>query len=693
MELKRAINSREERKLCWQKRTGLNMLNYDTNDDSQAGNAAPPEEPSTELLLADAELARTMQAEEDALAQRLDNDRQAAARLDQQLVTDRQAAEQLDRQERAQASQPNIAATNYYAAALQTGLGPQTRPPSHFQLQQQANRQKAAALAKEKLTIQKVEKDLAAIRAAKRWTQVIPPATRPAPPKPANPAPPALDPNEEPLEYEGEYSSSESEGPAAQAPAETAGQPNPATLDPNLESGEASDFPEQDFPADNVTHAQTAARTAKPLAQTAGRPRTLPPARTAGQAKVQPPAQTVGQARTRPPAQTAGQARAQPPAQTAGQNRRQLPAQTAGQAAAMTAQTAEAAAAQIAQPSRRTDADSDSDDPDAYYHLSLDQLSYKQKKRIKKNMKDAVYMNYDQFSKRQENPPELWLQQLHNGLKDSGVNPSHAVAFLNDSHLGEKTAMTMANWIAGHRGASWDEFSQKFLELNVGKPPQVTRLTWKALTMKTSGSYHTYLTEFNRQKALINTGADETIEQFLLGLTPQLRSQVKFYKNRNWHASEFQKLVDITTERVNSSVNTVSTSTAPVASSSAAVKIHERRGTKRTHENAVRERSRHRQPRAQNGRGNAQARADPIYIGRTAEESSAIGQWCWDHDPRLCKYCRSPKHGHKECRRKDNPPPFRFPPDWDEAYWLAESRKNSVDRDKGEAPARKKAKN
>ena len=167
-------------------------------------------------------------------------------------------------------------------------------------------------------------------------------------------------------------------------------------------------------------------------------------------------------------------------------------------------------------------------------------------------------MTFDDFSKNQDNSPVLRLQQFHQNMTDNGVNAENAIAFLRDEHLGTKRAMNMANSMAANRRASWSLFKEAFLRLNPSKPPQVTRLTWKALSMKASGSYHAYLTEFHRQKALISTGPDEVIEQFLMGLTyltSALKSQVEFLNNRNWHGDEFEQLVNSCTEHVGNSVH------------------------------------------------------------------------------------------------------------------------------------------
>ena len=264
-------------------------------------------------------------------------------------------------------------------------------------------------------------------------------------------------------------------------------------------------------------------------------------------------------------------------------------------------------------------------DPDAYFDCAPSQLTWKQRKQLRRNLKDSVYMTFDDFSKIQDNSPVLWLDQFHQNMSDNGVNPDHAIAFLRDEHLGTKTAMAMANWMASNRGASWSAFREAFLRLNPSKPPQVTRLTWKALSMHKSGSYHAYLTEFNRQKALISTGPDEVIEQFLMGLTASLRSQVEFLKNRNWQGDEYEQPVNSYTERVNSSVH------APATEGTN--KVSSNRAQKRNFSELSAGPSRQSKPQGSNrtaGRGgpprqNRQGRQSrQPYVGHTIEQSMAI---------------------------------------------------------------------
>ena len=279
-------------------------------------------------------------------------------------------------------------------------------------------------------------------------------------------------------------------------------------------------------------------------------------------------------------------------------------------------------------------------DPDTYYHKSFQQLITAEKTQIKKNLIDSIYMTYDEFSKDQDCTPEAWLEHIFNGMQDNSVNPDHAVRFFRDHHLGSKAARALASWVTKNPNRTWNEFKEAFLARNPGKPPLVTRVTWKAITMKSAGTYHAYLQEFNRQKALISTGADEVVEQFLAGLTAQLRSQVEFLKNRNWHADEFTELVNATTERVNSSAS------SPIVENNKASHHSGKNKRNHSHMNA--------------GSSNIQ---QPQSAGAT--DNAATAAYCLDKG--LCTRCK--RLGHIKSHCKYDFRPFREPRDWDLVYW------------------------
>ncbi len=223
----------------------------------------------------------------------------------------------------------------------------------------------------------------------------------------------------------------------------------------------------------------------------------------------------------------------------------------------------------------------------------------------------------------------------------NGVNPDHAVGFLNKQTLGTNLAQTMGLWLAEHADAPWSAFKQAFLQMNPGKPPQVTRLTWKSLSMKSSGNYHSYLQEFNRQRALIHTGPDEVIEQFLLGLSATLRTQMEFLKNRNWQSHEFAELVNATTERVNSTTaSATKDATQNITSGSSTYPKRARTD----HPN------KHAGPSKKAQAQQTAAGAKPKFVGKTPGETSAITQYCYEKG--LCKFCKG-RHHYSTCRTKE----------------------------------------
>ena len=277
-------------------------------------------------------------------------------------------------------------------------------------------------------------------------------------------------------------------------------------------------------------------------------------------------------------------------------------------------------------------------------------------------------MTFDEFNKNQDNTPMLWIENFGTRLIDSGVNPDHAVRFLRDTHLGPKTANSLATWLASNAQASWGEFRTAFLNLNPGKPPQITRLTWKALSMKSCGSYHAYLQEFNRQKALIPTGPDEVIEQFLSGLNAPLRNQVAFFKNRNWRAAEYLELVDTTTERVNSSVLSPEQSVVGDVASNKRSRADGRYASAGASKQSKRA--------AQQGPSKHKVARPHGYVGSSRSETRAISEFCFQNN--ICKFCKESGHGYKDCT--GSMVDFSFPRNWDEAYWLDQAEKSAIAR-------------
>ena len=366
---------------------------------------------------------------------------------------------------------------------------------------------------------------------------------------------------------------------------------------------------------------------------------------------VQQAAQATTQPEHAPARQTAAQARSQP-----------VPA---NQTAAHARPQHVPAPRQASQPDQRVAyyAAPAKLDPADYFHLPVQNLSHLQREQVKAIMKDSVYVTYDSFSKDQEtNTPSNWVDHQRECFLLNGVNPDHAATYLSGAHLGPETAKAMTTWRFNNPGAGWENFRQAFLQANPGKPPKITRLTWKQLNMTTCGGYHAYLQEFNKQKAMISTGPDEVVETFLLGLSPTLRSQVEFFKNRNWRPGEFQELVDTTTERVNSTV-IASTESNNKQSESSNKPFKRGRADKSNVVAGQAQSGPSRSTQTQTTAPNRPSR--PQHLGRTKEESKAIAQFCYENG--ICKFCKNKGHTYQTCRAVQRP--FRFPEGWDEQYW------------------------
>ena len=178
----------------------------------------------------------------------------------------------------------------------------------------------------------------------------------------------------------------------------------------------------------------------------------------------------------------------------------------------------------------------------------------------------------------------------------------------------------------------------------------------------------------------------QVIETFLLGLTPSLRTQVEFNHNRTWRSDDFDVLVDTTTERVNSTATLKREQIVPRSSEQSTRSQNRRADSNRQKRQFSAERTERPAVTRPTITGN-----NGSHVGRTASESLAITQYCWDHQ--LCKFCRAPlrQHRSRDCPRKGNPPQFRFPDRWDEQYWLDKNRASAAERDqqKGDFKRRK----
>ena len=190
--------------------------------------------------------------------------------------------------------------------------------------------------------------------------------------------------------------------------------------------------------------------------------------------------------------------------------------------------------------------------------------------------------------------------------------------------------------------------------------------------MHSCGGYHEFLTEFSRQKALIPTGPDEVIEVFLTGLNLNLRSKVEFNEHRHWKPDGFDKLVHITTERVNNSVSSL-TQTMPG---------HAEKQTRPNSNSGRRKRFRSAgdaEESAQPAKRKPSGQTGKTFIGRTPQETVAVSEY------RLSKgqgkFCCSIDHKHQTCSRRDNPVPYNSQRERvDVQYWFNRSQTKSQGR-------------
>ena len=278
--------------------------------------------------------------------------------------------------------------------------------------------------------------------------------------------------------------------------------------------------------------------------------------------------------------------------------------------------------------------------------------------KISKSLKYILYSTYDDWSRQQDNSPASWLAKLESSLIANGIVPDQVVPLLRAEHLGSTTACTMASWLGANSNSSWTSFKAAFLQRHPSKPPLVTRNSWKALSMHSEGSYHAYLTEFNRQEALIRTGADEKLEAFLHGLSQDLRSQVEFLKGRLWKPSELDRLIKITTERVNcQAIQQVQPLAGHVSKGQKKRKLPYTR-TDKSESFAGPKTPKKQAPKA----------GKPAYVGKNPRESRAISNYCFFNN--ICKYCRSGGHASTECTQQSAPPSFSKPTHWDETHWF-----------------------
>ncbi len=282
--------------------------------------------------------------------------------------------------------------------------------------------------------------------------------------------------------------------------------------------------------------------------------------------------------------------------------------------------------------------------------------------------------------------PDEWLVMAFNGIENAGLDPDTVVKYLTADHLGNQTALRLHRWRIRIPNPTWQQFRKEFLRVHPGKPPVVTRETWKAPTTQNCGSYHEFVVEFRRQQAAIPHGDDEAVEAFLNGLPFSIRKHVALNGHRRWLGTELSELIDATTERINNTAIAIPGGTVH----------HEDRATNPAGQREGRSRQRDRSNRGQSSKGqsnrdNGRKRnrdsnsrhernsrpkhAERQHLGSNKEQSLAIAEYC--RDKHLCLLCSAPDHVASNCSRNGIPQPWseRQPPAFDQKYWFQRAEK------------------
>ena len=478
------IHSREARSFQWSHRNNMPQCDYDSDTDSHRN--------------------LSVQQQDEFLARQIEYDQEQ--HHPHPPVQEVESFSEQDRADDAEARRElaKTAEDSSYAAALQrsptkqhhtraaaaqtqVGQAPATSEQESDRTDPPPSRRRTATpqaqdnIAKMRATIQNAEQNVLNMQAQKRKTVEIPPQVTRRPP----PQMPVLNDNEEQLDWGDESDPEPEVPPAPPAPVQPASNAQPVQHAP------AQQAAAQQLPAQHVASRIVAQNRFAPIAPEAQNRPTA--------ARHAPPQHPAFQPH---PVRRAAQHVVQP----AAHNSRMHPAAQPIQAAATTASL----------------------NADTYFNLPFGDLEWNQKEQIRKTLPSAVFQNFDEFAKNQSNSAVMWINGLELKLRDFSVNPDHAVRYLNHEHLGNNTTRVMAQWMMMNPTATFTEFKTAFVSLNPGKPPLVTRQTWKALHMKNSGTYHAYLQEFTRQMNLISTGPDEVIEQFLHGLSLSSDNKLSF---------------------------------------------------------------------------------------------------------------------------------------------------------------------
>ena len=116
-------------------------------------------------------------------------------------------------------------------------------------------------------------------------------------------------------------------------------------------------------------------------------------------------------------------------------------------------------------------------------------------------------------------------QDNHVGLLEPRLEQGKCNKFQEKTRL-----LAVFNWTNTHRGPDgmlpYAGFKSVILQVVGGEPVIYSRKTLHALSQKSSGSFDTYLADFETMAAYVHPSAAEKLEVFMAGLNSGLRSRV-----------------------------------------------------------------------------------------------------------------------------------------------------------------------
>ena len=99
---------------------------------------------------------------------------------------------------------------------------------------------------------------------------------------------------------------------------------------------------------------------------------------------------------------------------------------------------------------------------------------------------------------------------------------------------------------AARKELNWAWFTQTLSEHASSKPPTYTRRTWRALTMHKCGGFHSHVSQFTLQAAVVAPSQPEKIDAFLDGLSLKLKDRVLLTATgEEW--TSFETLIQVAT--------------------------------------------------------------------------------------------------------------------------------------------------